>query len=356
MRRFLSFVLVLVLVVAAIAWFFRGPIAARVVGVVVEANLLADPIGELPDGLHVTLCGAGGPLIDAIRSAPCVAIVAGSSLYLVDAGSGAARNLTGVGLPLARIDGVFLTHFHSDHIDGLGELGVLRWVGGSHRMPLPLYGAEGVGEIAQGLNQAYRLDTIYRTAHHGSEVAPPTGSGFRAVAFREPADGEETVVLEQKGLRVTMFKVEHPPIAPAVGYRFEYGGRSVILSGDTKKSRNLENFAIGADLLVHEALSPELMGIIGSAAERANNHGIAKIAHDVLNYHASPVQAAETAESAGVGHLLYYHIVPPMPVPGLESIFMDGVREAYGGPVTLGRDGTSISLPANSDEIRVISK
>jgi len=334
-----------------VVWLFRSTIAVRVMSAAVENGLLADPIGDLPDGLHVTLCGAGGPFPDPARSAPCVAIVAGPSLYLVDAGSGAARHLVRVGFQPGQVEAVFLTHFHSDHIDGLGELGVVRWVGGSHRLPLPIYGAEGVSEITRGLNQIYRLDSVYRTAHHGPEVLPPTGSGFRAREFREPAPGESNVVFEKDGLRVTAFKVEHPPIVPAVGYRFDYKGRSVVVSGDTSKSANLERFASGADLLVHEALSPELMGVLQHAAEAAGNEAIAKISVDVLDYHATPVEAAESAQSAGVGHLLYYHIVPPMPIPGLDSIFLGGVNDAYDGPVTLGRDGISFSLPAGSDEI-----
>ena len=355
MRRFLVLLLMLIVGLGLFAWFFRGPIALRVMRVALERNMNADPIGELPDGLHVTLCGAGGPLPDRSRSGPCVAIVAGDSLYLVDAGSGAARNLIRVGYQPQQVDGVFLTHFHSDHIDGLGELGLLRWTAGGHRLPLPVFGAEGIREITQGLNQVYRLDAVYRTAHHGPETVPPSGSGFASHGFPEPSKGEGTLVLDKDGLRVTMFKVDHPPIVPAVGYRFEYAGRSVVVSGDTKKSDNLAFFAEGADLLVHEALSPELMGVIQGAAEAVGNVGLTKIASDVLDYHASPVEAAEIAESAGVGHLLYYHVVPPMPLPGLSKIFMKGVAEAYGGPVTLGRDGTSLSLPSGSDEIRVLA-
>ena len=190
MRRFLLTLMMLIALIGVVGWLFQGPIAMRVMSRVLAANLAADPIGDLADGLHVTLCGAGGPLPDPVRSGPCVAIVAGETLYVVDAGSGAARNLTRQGLSPGLVEAVFLTHFHSDHIDGLGELGMLRWAQGGHRRPLTLYGADGVSEIAQGLNQAYRLDAIYRTAHHGSAVVPPTGSGFRVQSFPEPAPGE----------------------------------------------------------------------------------------------------------------------------------------------------------------------
>ena len=333
---------------------FRGPIAMGLMSVGFERIAATDPLAALPDGLHVKLCGAGGPLPDQKRSPACVVVIAGKHVYLVDAGAGAARGLIELGLQPRLIEAVFLTHFHSDHIGGLGELGLQRWVGGSHKLPLALYGAEGVGEIGQGFNQAYRLDSTYRTAHHGPAVTPPTGAGFSVRSFAEPAQGESTVVLDEDGLEVTMFKVDHPPISPAVGFRFDYKGRSVVVSGDTSKSANLERFAQGVDLLVHEALSPELMGVIGSAAGRIGNSAVAAIAVDVLDYHATPVEAAETAATVGAGHLLYYHVVPPMPIPGLESVFLKGVSAVYDGPVTLGRDGTSISLPAGSDRIDLL--
>lgn len=353
MRKVLLVFVLIFVAIGMVAAFFRGPIALRVMGAVLERAFNASPTASRPDGLHVILCGAGGPLPDPNRSGPCVVVIAGQHIYLVDAGSGAARSLARQGVQPPLIEAVFLTHFHSDHFDGLGELGMLRWTGGGHELPLPVIGAEGVAEITGGLNQAYRLDAVYRTAHHGAEVAPPTGAGFVPRTYAEPVDGEARVVLEEEGLRVTMFKVDHSPASPAVGYRFDYKGRSVLLSGDTSKSRNLERFAEGVDLLVHEALSRELMGVVENMAKKTGNARIARIAVDVLDYHASPVEAAEIAAAVGAGHLLFYHIVPPTPIPGLASVFLEGVSTAYDGPVTLGENGTSISLPVGSDRIIV---
>ncbi len=353
MRKIGVYVLIFLVLVVSVVTFFRGPIAKRVMAAGLERNLARDPFASLPDGLHVTLCGAGGPLPDPIRSGPCVAVIAGRSLYVVDAGSGAARSLAAVGLRPPDVDAVFLTHFHSDHIDGLGELGVLRWTGGSARSPLPVHGPEGVSEVTLGLGQVYRLDAGYRTAHHGPETTPPTGAGLRARPFVEPAMGESSVVFEREGLRVLAFRVDHPPISPAVGYRFEYAGRSVVISGDTDRSENLARAAENVDLLVHDALSPELMSVVREAAGRAGNRTMQKIAGDVLDYHATPVEVAETAEAVGADHLLFYHVVPPMPIPGLSAVFLDGVREAFSGDVTLGRDGTALSLPAHDDRIVV---
>jgi len=353
MRRALGAAIALA-AVSAVGLAACGPIATRVMRTGAERALSADPIADLPDGLHVALCGAGGPLPSANRSGPCVAVVAGRTLFVVDAGTNGARNLQGViGWGPGRVAAVFLTHYHSDHIDGLGELGLLRWVGGSHRDPLPLYGPEGLLDVAAGFARAYQHDARYRVAHHGPEVVPPAGAGFEARPFATPAPGESLVLWERDGILVRAFRVEHEPVVPAVGYRFDYGGRSLVVSGDTKKSESLLAQARGVDLVVHEALSPKLVGILHDASVSAGVTGLAKITTDIPDYHTTPVEAGELANAAGARHLLLYHIVPPLPVPGLEGVFLEGVSGAFSGGITLGRDGTRISLPSGSKAVDV---
>jgi len=352
LRKLLLSTLAVLAVVAVLAYVFRGPIAVRVMRRVLDRNLSTDLIAELPDGLHVALCGAGSPMPDPARSGPCVAVVAGKTLFEVDAGSGAARNLLRMRLPPGRITALLLTHFHSDHIDDLGEVAMWRWTGAAHQSPLPVYGPPGVEEVVAGFNQAYRLDSSYRTAHHGPTVAPPSGAGSEAHPFTLPAPGGSAVVWDRDGVKITTFQVDHEPVKPAVGYRFDYGGRSVVISGDTKKSATVQHEAEHVDLLVHEALAPQLVAVITKAAAAAR-HNIEKITRDILTYHTTPVQAAEIAQAAGVRHLLFYHIGPPLPLPGLASVFLEGVGKAYSGKVTLGRDGTMISLPRGSDAVEV---
>ena len=353
MKRVLLGLLAFVLVATAIGWAFRTTLTKRLVPTFVAAAQRANLLRELPDGLHVALCGAGSPLPDPNRSGPCTAVIAGEQLFIVDTGSASARNLVRLRIPAGEIDGILLTHFHSDHIDGLGELLLQRWVNGQHTSPTPVYGPAGVSQVVSGFNLAYLSDHGYRVAHHGAETVPPSGAGAVALEFATPREGEGVVVLEQDGLRVTAFRVAHPPIEPAVGYRFEYAGRSVLLSGDTNKSANLIQFAQGVDLLVHEALAPQLVELITEGATAAGRDNIARITTDILDYHATPVQAAEAARDSGAGFLLYYHVVPPLLLSPMEDLFLEGVRDVYDGPVAVGRDGTLVSLPAASDAIEI---
>ncbi len=317
------------------------------------ANMLSNLLVETPDGLHVVLCGAGSPLPDPNRSGPCTAVIAGKQLFIFDVGSGASRRMNALRLPQGEIDAIFLTHFHSDHIDGLGELLMQRWVGGTHTAPTPIHGPTGVESVVAGFNEAYANDKVYRVAHHGEATVPPSGQGAVAVAFVQPPDGKGETVFDRDGVTVTAFRVDHAPIDPAVGYRVEYAGRSVVISGDTSKSANLERFAKGADLLVHEALSPKLVKTMTEIARSAGRDNLVKITTDILDYHASPVEAAESAQTAGVKHLLYYHIVPPLILPTMNGIFLDGTGDAYDGPITLGTDGTMVLLEAGGDGIEV---
>ena len=353
MKRIVGIVLVGLALAAGVVWLNCSALTLRLVDRAAERQLAGDLLDELPDGLHVAICGAGSPLPDPERSGPCAAILAGDRVFVVDAGAGASRVLARMDVPQGRIAAVFLTHFHSDHIDGLGELLMQRWVNGGHFEPTPLIGPVGVENVATGLALAYGADVDYRVVHHGEEIVPRSGAGAVARSFRTPADGSGLVVWDQGGVQVTAFRVDHDPVEPAVGYRFDYAGRSAVFSGDTVKSANLEGFASGADLLVHEALDAKLVGRLTAAAERAGRDDIAKITRDILDYHTTPVEAAESARAAGVGFLLYSHIVPPLLIGPMERVFLEGVSEAYEGPVAVARDGTLVVMPAGSDDIEL---
>ena len=307
----------------------------------------------LPDGLHVALCGTGSPLPNPGRAGPCNVVIAGKQIFVVDIGESGGRNINLMGLPLGRVAGVFLTHFHSDHIDGMGPLMLMRWTAGTNVAPLPVYGPTGVDRIVAGFNAAYALDDSYRTGHHGAAIAPPAGAGgiARPFALPEPGQGDTVVVLDNEGLKVTAIRVDHGPVKPAVGYRFDYKGRSVVISGDTAKSSSLTDAATGADLLIHEALQPKLVKMMTASLAAKGMTSLAQITRDIVNYHTTPEQAAEVAKAAGVKELVLSHIVPSIPSKFLYPAFLGDAASRYAGPIVVGEDGMMFSLPAGKTDI-----
>ena len=157
-------------------------------------------------------------------------------------------------------------------------------------------------------------------------------------------DFSEAIVLERGGLRITMFAVDHSPVRPAVGYRFDYGGRSVVVTGDTKKSASVVKHATGTDLLVHEALMPEAALRASAIAARLGNARLAKLASDIPGYHTSPVEAAAVAKAAGAKKLVLTHLVPGPQNFLMRRMFLRGVSDAYDGEVVLGEDGMRFDL------------
>ncbi|MGC2756735.1 MBL fold metallo-hydrolase [Candidatus Binatus sp.] len=349
-----------VAVLAAIGWWMihvpavQDAIFRRVIARTLTAT--RDDLLE-QDSLRVLLCGTGNPLPDRDRAAACTAIFAGGTIYLVDIGSGAWKNLALWRIPAPRVAAVMLTHFHSDHIGDLGELNLETWANGRDH-PLRIYGPPGVDQVVNGFEQAYSLDEGYRIAHHGAALMPAANWQMLPIAVKidtspgvSPCAGGSATVLEENGLKVTAFTVDHAPVAPAYGYRFDYKGRSVVVSGDTIKCANLVAVAKGADVLIHEAQSAHLVELIQQEAEQIGNARVAKIMSDIRRYHTTPLEAASEANDAGVQLLVLSHIGPPTSNLLARIAFMRGVADIRPRGVLLGYDGLLLTLPANSKDI-----
>ena len=349
MKKITLFILALLVVLFAVRQVLLPKmVEKRFEGMVLE-NIGVDRTAGLEDGLHVYICGAGSPLPDPKRSGPCIGVLAGQKAFVFDAGTGGARNLGPMGFPVGRIETIFLTHLHSDHMDGLGEMLLGRWINGGRSEPAPVLGPIGTAQVVDGFNAAYQIDSTYRTAHHGEAIVNPSGFGGAATEIDMPNDS--ALVFDQAGVKITAFKVSHEPISPAFGYRVDYKDRSISISGDTSFDPNVAKASKGVDVLFHEALNMEMVKTLQNGAEVNDNKRLAKIFYDIQDYHTSPVDAAKTAQAAQAKALVLYHIVPMLPNDAMIPMFVKGAAENFDGKITVSEDGTIVRLPIGSDAI-----
>jgi len=136
----------------------------------------------------------------------------------------------------------------------------------------------------------------------------------------------EGVVYDKGGVKITAFEVDHAPIKPAFGYRIDYAGRSVVLSGDTRVSENLIRHAQGVDVLIHEVASPATFQRAGATPERTKS---------VIAHHVTPEQAGEVFSRTKPKLAVYSHIVLPS---ATEQDLIPPTRKTYSGPLELGED------------------
>ncbi|MCK5911109.1 MAG: MBL fold metallo-hydrolase [Caulobacter sp.] len=305
------------------------------------------------DGLRVILVGTSGPLVARDRAKPCIAILAGGRLYLVDIGPEATENMMLWRLPLPNARAVFLTHLHSDHIGDLGEFNMQSWVQGRSE-PLAVVGPPGVDKAARGFNLAYENDHEFRRAHHehGPHKFDIAAGLLSPKVAMIPARADSAPAWRDGDLIVTAIRMAHEPVTPAYGYRIDYRGRSVSISGDTRKHLPFAKASRGVDVMLHEAQHDGMTRQLSQALAGAGNARMSALMADTLTYHATPVEAAEVARAAGAKRLVLYHLTQaglPMFNGGAFIRGMDA-----GGPLDwrLAKDGMTVDLPTGSDEIR----
>ena len=209
--------------------------------------------------------------------------------------------------------------------------------------------------MVNGFLQAYSLDRGYRVAHHGDAVLPNKGFGAIPKSFGLQ-DDKATVVFENADTRITAFSVSHAPIHPAVGYQIRYKDRVMVISGDTTPSAHVQREAQGVDLLVHEAMSTELMTFLQEGAHEAKRDKLEQLMKDIVNYHTTPQEAATIASKANVNFLLLNHVAPPLPLPGLVDVFLKGTAEIFKGKIQVAKDGDMLSLPAGQKVIQTSNR
>ena len=282
--------------------------------------------------ITVTVLGSGTPIPTADQYGAAILVQAGGQDLMFDCGRGCTSRLAQIDRGLiTSVEQLFITHLHSDHIVGIDDLWLNGWVQGRDT-PLSVHGPIGTKRFFTHLKEAFSEDINIRI----TKGIPATTDG---IGMAMTDNDKDAVVYEKDGVKVTAFLVDHQPVEPAFGYRIDYAGRSVIISGDTTFSENLIKNSMGADVILHEVLSPSMVGYL-------KNNFTEKQMNSVLAIHTTTEQAAEIFAETKPRLAAYYHTrISPKDESGLISV----TGETFDGDVIVAKDLTRITI---GDEIK----
>lgn len=267
--------------------------------------------------IEITLLGTGSPIVDPLRAGPSTLVRAGGTTLLFDCGRGVLMRAAAVGTTANQLSALVLTHLHSDHITDLNDVITSRWVTSFAPTPLRVLGPPGSAAVVDALLAALAPDISYRLAHHDDLTWDP------AVSVDEAVEG---VVFDDGSVRVIAAPSDHRPVHPSVAYRVEHAGSAVVIAGDTVPCEGLDRLCAGADALVHTVIRADLVRAVPLPRLQ-----------DILDYHSSVEQAAQTAARAGVGTLVLTHYVPAL-LPGAEHEWRALAADHFAGRIELGDD------------------
>lgn len=283
--------------------------------------ILLSAAGANGRDLHVLLLGTGTPAVSLKRFGASILVEAGEQKFLFDCGRGTILRLAQLQIPIAEVDRLFLTHLHSDHTVGIPDLWLTGWIF-DREQPFYIWGPSGTRSMMSYLEKAFAFDI-----HVRRDVDEKLHSRGVTVVARDIRQG---VVYESNGVKITAFDVDHGPVKPALGYRVDCGGHSVVLSGDTRPSENLIRFAKGADLLVHEVYYVDDEILRATPEERL-----------IVRHHTTPEQAGEVFSRVRPKLALYSHI-------GRRDVdaakLIELTRKTYSGPLRVGEDLMTVDV------------
>ncbi|TBL81025.1 MBL fold metallo-hydrolase [Paenibacillus thalictri] len=300
-------------------------------------------VPEFHEHLKVILLGTGSPRAFYGRAKPGVIVLAGHKTFLIDCGGAAVDQMVKAGVMPQRISDVLFTHHHYDHNGGFFDVFITSWrthitaeqVFKGRSTPMHVYGPETTKDIIGKMRESFEFDVKLRISYNLSDEA---GS---QIIYTEQNEG---VVYDKDGIRITAFEVDHRPVYPALAYKFEYNGKSVVISGDTIPVPNMIKYSTGVDLLVHEAYNKEWLDAL-----RKQYPEYDQALSNPAKYHTTTLEAAQIAAQAGVKHLVLTHHIPaPSANEEAEQAYISGMRDLYQGPITVGRDLMAFDL--GSDE------
>jgi len=307
-----------------------------------DKNLIKD------NRVHIFFCGTGIPTYNTqlIRSPACLAIIGKGNFFLFDAGEGAIQHLAFLNLPFPWLNNIFITHLHSDHFAGLGQVINASWMLG-RKEPLNIYGPYGIDRVVNGFSQIYAADTMFRSISMNGKLDPELANGI-AHTIRSSVAESSAVIYRDTNYKISAFLVDHTPVFPALGYKLQIQNCVITISGDTHITKNLAINSKGSDILINEAFSSQATKDI--MATEAQDKTKLKFITTIYQYHSDTYELAKMAQTANVKNLVLTHLVPSINTSTVEKIqFVKGMDKYYSRPIFVADDDDEIELVFNSN-------
>ncbi len=308
----------------------------KVAAVLPALGALSAAIAEAAEapGTRLVLLGtSGGPSVGRPRyMTSCVMLHAGSA-HVLDCGYGATEQLVRAGVKLQDLEDIFITHHHPDHNIELGTLIYFAWYAGMTGT-LNLYGPPPLKQITTDYLKALKPDIDIWLDDIGHSPLGPVK--VHEISTAGP-------VMSSPEMKVTSAIVNHPPVVPALGYRFDYPDRSIAFSGDTSPVESVAQLAKGADVLVHESMyMPAMKAELDLVSSREKNGSAIQADRDklwahLMRSHTPAEDVGRIAAEAGVRTLVLYHQVPITGVT--DDQWKTAVRAGgFRGEIIVGQD------------------
>lgn len=272
--------------------------------------------------MKITLLGTGSPIPSPDRAGPATLVQTDTSNILFDSGRGVVMRLAQALLFPSMLSGVVLTHLHSDHVCDLNDVITTHWVMSAPGTSLRIVGPVGTKAFVDATLLTLETDVGYRVRHHDDLNEGPL------LDVLEVEPGATCTIGDQE---VLVGATDHRPVEPTLGYRIAKDGTSAVIAGDGVPCTSLDELLKGATAYVQTVLREDLVKLIPSAR-----------LHEILAYHSSVGQAAQTAQRAGVKALVLTHLIPP-PAPGTEEEWRQ-LAEGFDGTIVLSDDLTCLDL------------
>jgi ribonuclease Z len=257
---------------------------------------------------------------------------------LFDCGRGTMQRIYQIDQNASTFDKLFLTHLHSDHTTGIPDLWITGRLRGRYDTPLQVWGTRGTTNMIHHIREAWKTDLKVRREARVKCNQPWNLDGLKIVSN----DIDEGYVYKKDGIKVIPFRVNHHEVyseEPSLGYRVEYDGSSLVISGDTRYCENLIQYSRGVDVLIHEVAAAPL------GASIPDNYALA------LAHHTLPEECGKIFSVINPKLAVYYHVIQFEGV-SLEEM-MERTRMEYSGPVVFGEDLMQIEI---GEKVKIINQ